>query len=118
LWLDCAAWDLAGIFKIELSVFPVMSQRTSVALFLATSALIGTASAPLSQAANSTQFPAPRSPQQLAQATECVPIGEGENCARDRNRSKQPAAAPTRSERTTPGTGTGAAGPSAPKVQN
>jgi hypothetical protein len=95
-----------------------MAQRTSVALFLATSALIGTASAPLSQAASSTQFPAPRNSQQLAQATECVPIGEGENCARERTRSKKPAAAPTSSDSNTPSTGTGAAGNSAPKVQD
>jgi hypothetical protein len=118
LRLDRAAQSLAGIFKLELSCFSPMAQRTSVALFLATSALIGTASAPLSQAASSTHFPAPRSPQQLAQATECVPIGEGENCARDRKRSKKPAAAPTTSDSNTPTPGTGAGGTSAPKVQD
>lgn len=69
-----------------------MAQRTSVALFLATSALMGTAAAPAAHTATGDQFPAPRHPQQLAQAAECVPIGEGENCARDRVRkNKAPA---------------------------
>jgi len=63
-----------------------MAQRTSVALFLATSALMGAAAAPAAHTATGDQFPAPRNPQQLAQASECVPIGEGENCARERVR--------------------------------
>lgn len=72
-----------------------MAQRTSVALFLATSALLGTTAASIGKAGAESQFPAPRNPQHLAQATECVPIGEGENCARERSRSNKavPAAA-------------------------
>lgn len=71
-----------------------MAQRTSVALFLATSALIGSAAAQAAPADNGEQFSAPANSQQLAQAAECVPIGEGENCARERVRkNKVPATA-------------------------
>jgi len=83
-----------------------MAQRTSVALFLATSALIGSTAAPSAHAATGYQFPAPRNPQQLAQASECVPIGEGENCARDRVRKKK---APATATPASAGSGTTAA---------
>jgi len=90
-----------------------MAQRTSVALFLASSALIGTA-APAAHSATGDQFPAPRHPQQLAQAAECVPIGEGENCARDRVRKKKAPAATAAAANASGST----AAPTTPQPQN
>jgi len=86
-----------------------MAQRTSVALFLASSALM---------VAAADQFPAPRHAQQLAQAADCVPIGEGENCARERVRkTTAPATAAPAGE----ASGSGAASKAVtgtPKVQD
>ncbi len=69
-------------------------KQTSVALFLAVSSIsAGTAFAKANQATGFSQQVASRS-ELLAQATqECVPVGEGENCARPR-RQKQPTTNP------------------------
>lgn len=95
-----------------------MAQRTSVALFLATSALIGSTAAAAAHAATGQQFPAPRNPQQLAQAAECVPIGEGENCARDRVRQKKAPATAAPAGDASGSSAAPKAGTGTPKVQD
>jgi len=95
-----------------------MAQRTSVALFLATSALIGSTAAPAAHAATGEQFPAPGNPQQLAQAAECVPSGEGENCARDRVRKKKAPATATPASDASGSSAAPAVDTATPKVQD
>jgi hypothetical protein len=67
-----------------------MAQRTSLALFLATASMIGGSAAsaiPVDQATFNS-FSAEKA-QLLAGSTECVPVGEGENCEREtRNKRK------------------------------
>lgn len=67
------------------------SQRTSIALFLATAGIIGgSAALPApAEAAFNRPFSADRS-QLLADSMDCVPVGEGENCEREtRNKRKK-----------------------------
>jgi len=85
-------------------------KQTSVALFLAVSSIsAGTAFAKADQATGFSQQVASRS-ELLAQATqECVPVGEGENCARPRREKKSTAnpAAHTIQLATDPGANSG-----------
>ena len=64
--------------------------KSSVALFLATAGLVAGSSAGLLPAeSRELHDPSPRAAL-LAQATsDCVPVGEGENCARPRRRKKK-----------------------------
>lgn len=68
------------------------SQRTSIALFLATAGIMGGSAAihaAASDVAPLASIPAQRA-QLLAEGVPCVPVGEGENCEREtRNKRKQ-----------------------------
>lgn len=68
-----------------------MAQRSSIALFLATAGLIGVSS-PGVVAKDQRSSPALHSDhnQLLANAVECVPIGEGENCERQTLEAPKP----------------------------
>ena len=60
-----------------------MAQRSSIALFLATAGLMSASNPGLAAAETGLALATPTSHGQLlAQAVECVPIGEGENCER------------------------------------
>ena len=63
-----------------------MAQRTSLALFLATASMIGGSAAPV-DAASLIPFSAEEA-QLLADSAECVPVGEGENCEREKLNQK------------------------------
>lgn len=68
-----------------------MTQRSSIALFLATAGLLDLGGSVLSSA-EPLAWPLSQSAQahMLAEAVECVPIGEGENCERQSIDSAQP----------------------------
>lgn len=94
-------------------------QRTGVALLLATAGVMAAApvsASPLMQAAleGSVAVGARLDAAALAQASDCIPIGEGENCERQtleqrrRQRSAAPTADPSSSE-STPAAADGAA---------
>ena len=63
-----------------------MAQRTSLALFLATASMIGGSAAPV-DAGSLIPFSAEEA-QLLADSAECVPVGEGENCEREKLNQK------------------------------
>lgn len=66
-----------------------MAQRTSLALFLATASMIGGSSAAAARvdAASFIPFSAQKA-QLLADSAVCVPVGEGENCEREKLNQK------------------------------
>lgn len=91
------------------------SQRTSIALFLATAGMIG-GSAALPAPADAAfygPFSADRS-QLLADISDCIPVGEGENCEREsRNKRKKRSTANPAADDSSPTSNPGASDDSA-----
>lgn len=64
--------------------------RGSIALFLAAASLATGAPGISGTSAQANEFPSLATPELLAQATQaCIPIGEGENCAKPRRRTSR-----------------------------